>query len=686
MAEVLLSTLADALGGPVVADATFTATASRARAVGDGVVANKTITVSVVQGVPSEPILLDHSGVDWCWRLRVVFPSIGVRIDRTVAVPDVPSVEWADLVDVDPATLLPAESAVPAWTAAVGQVAAILADTAVARDGAVVAQGASEEARDQAQVYAANTVELQDTTFTALIADPESATRAQLSATFVARASAAAELRIDNPGAFLAGNQGATTTWETPDGHGVIVHPSVRYFPDAWNGYRWWAAATPYFGADARLENPCIFVSTDGSNWVTPPGVTNPLHPAPSTESGYNSDTHLTQGPDGRLYLFFRDFTGTEKIRLFVSSDGVVWDGPTTVIENVATTKRLMSPAVWFDVDENAWVMLTVEILASPRVLERWTAPVAQGPWAYDRDVDIAPGFDTVAGRSIWHLDAMSFGSQVVALFQDGTSDGSAGNLYLATSEDSGRTFARASSLVTGGSYRSCLLPRVTEAGLTLDVWAGGGGPNWGARRMLAARPHQPFRDDASALLSMLAAKTATDPYVLGDDFGRADNPSSLDSAPSGQAWVVSAGGFGVVGQKAVGTTVGNNRVLIPTGISDMEVSARLTVGAITGNQMWLVVRAQDGSNFLRFGFNGALFTGERIKGGSASGRFGIGGYGAGEHAVLVRCVGTSVEVSINGLKVYSGTESDFVAATQVGIQANNAASSMDGIVVKRAA
>lgn len=211
MAEILLSTLADALGGPVVADATFTATATRARAVGDGVVANKTITVSLTAGVPSEPILLDQSGVDWCWRLRVVFPSIGVRIDRTVAVPDVPSVEWADLVDVDPATLLPDAGAVPAWTAAVGQVAGLLADTVVARDaattaqglsedardaavlargiaegardGAVVAKGASEAARDQAQVYAANTVELQDTTFTALLADPESGTRAQLSAT-----------------------------------------------------------------------------------------------------------------------------------------------------------------------------------------------------------------------------------------------------------------------------------------------------------------------------------------------------------------------------------------------------------------------------------------------------------------------------------------------------------------------
>jgi hypothetical protein len=55
------------------------------------------------------------------------------------------------------------------------------------RERAEQAAAASEAARDQAQVYAANTVELQDTTFTALIADPESATRTQLNATFDAK-------------------------------------------------------------------------------------------------------------------------------------------------------------------------------------------------------------------------------------------------------------------------------------------------------------------------------------------------------------------------------------------------------------------------------------------------------------------------------------------------------------------
>ena len=211
MAKILLSTLMDALGGPVPVDAVLTFTATRSRASGAVVVANGTVTVRIVAGVPTEDVDLVPSGVDWAYKATLSVSSIGRRIDRTVAVPDVPSVEWADLVDVDPATLLPAESAVPAWTAAVGQVAAVLADTEtardgavtaqglsesardaavlargiaeIARDGAVVAQGASEDARDQAQVYAANTVELQDTTFTALIADPESATRTQLNAT-----------------------------------------------------------------------------------------------------------------------------------------------------------------------------------------------------------------------------------------------------------------------------------------------------------------------------------------------------------------------------------------------------------------------------------------------------------------------------------------------------------------------
>ena len=158
----------------------------------------------------SAMVPLSESGVAQAWHIRATGVS-GVAQWWKAVPSGSGDVNFLDLVDVDPSTFIPSDSSVPAWTAAVGQVAAVLADTEtardgavtaqglseaardaaviargiaeIARDGAVVAQGASEDARDQAQVYAANTVELQDTTFTALIADPESATRAQLSAT-----------------------------------------------------------------------------------------------------------------------------------------------------------------------------------------------------------------------------------------------------------------------------------------------------------------------------------------------------------------------------------------------------------------------------------------------------------------------------------------------------------------------
>ncbi len=150
MPQILLTSLADALGGPVPVGAKLTATATRARSAGDTVVANRPVKVDLSGGVPETPLLLDATGPGWCWHLRLTFADSGIVVVRWVSVPSDGPVEWADLVDVDPATLLPSESAVAAWTAAVGQVAAILADTAVARDGAVTAQGLSEAARDAA--------------------------------------------------------------------------------------------------------------------------------------------------------------------------------------------------------------------------------------------------------------------------------------------------------------------------------------------------------------------------------------------------------------------------------------------------------------------------------------------------------------------------------------------------------
>src|SRR3989339_2039048 len=39
---------------------------------------------------------------------------------------------------------------------------------------------------------------------------------------------------------------------------GDIVHPCVRYCEKPFMGHKWWLVYTPYYNADASLENPIL--------------------------------------------------------------------------------------------------------------------------------------------------------------------------------------------------------------------------------------------------------------------------------------------------------------------------------------------------------------------------------------------------------------------------------------------
>lgn len=80
-------------------------------------------------------------------------------------------------------------------------------------------------------------------------------------------------------------------------------HPDVEYFPEGFNGYRFWMAFTPYFGLVGtdqlakRYENPTIVVSNDGLNWISPVGIKNPIQDAPSLEESFiDQKTEPKQG------------------------------------------------------------------------------------------------------------------------------------------------------------------------------------------------------------------------------------------------------------------------------------------------------------------------------------------------------------------------------------------------------
>ncbi|MCS3530708.1 hypothetical protein [Chryseobacterium sp. JUb7] len=102
----------------------------------------------------------------------------------------------------------------------------------------------------------------------------------------------------------------------------AYCHPDVQYFPNGFNGYKYWMVFTPYFGTvgniqtSKRYENPTVVVSNDGINWSGPNGVASPLQRAPSVnesfsekkdepKQGFWSDVDWTF-ENGKFSLYYR--------------------------------------------------------------------------------------------------------------------------------------------------------------------------------------------------------------------------------------------------------------------------------------------------------------------------------------------------------------------------------------------
>lgn len=125
----------------------------------------------------------------------------------------------------------------------------------------------------------------------------------------------------------------------TYDGSNQSTHPKILYFPNGWHGYRYWMSITPYPGGNDDYENPCIVVSNDMTNWVTPRGIHNPVTGVPKDVryGGHYSDSHLVMCKS-RMELWYRYNAGNRKTRQpnyakdfyyrILSSDGTHWSNP----------------------------------------------------------------------------------------------------------------------------------------------------------------------------------------------------------------------------------------------------------------------------------------------------------------------------------------------------------------------
>lgn len=126
------------------------------------------------------------------------------------------------------------------------------------------------------------------------------------------------------------------------------IHPKVLYFPDKWNGWKYWIAYTPYPGGQTMYENPCLSCSNDGINWVDPSPTINPLYQVPA--DGYNSDTHIVYN-GAELEVWWRTFSTDNSSKYYrrKSSDGLIWQVAEEMFSSVTYGKDMISPAIIFE-------------------------------------------------------------------------------------------------------------------------------------------------------------------------------------------------------------------------------------------------------------------------------------------------------------------------------------------------
>jgi hypothetical protein len=279
----------------------------------------------------------------------------------------------------------------------------------------------------------------------------------------------------------VSGPVGARLQIPTEEGNdGQVVHPAVVHTPDMLGGYLYWMAANPYPGSDDDFEDPWIYASFDGINWVVPLGTSNPIDDQPGSPGPYNSDVDLRHY-DGMLHLFWRYYDGSggspgteERIYYSSSIDGRVWSPKALVYSSDHTVRRLLSPCFLYE--NGAWAMWAVDITPVPnQVVRLQGGSLPTSSWGDPVGVSMGPMPDE---REAWHLGIIRVDDGYIGLLNDRQIGGSSGDLLMVVSSD-GLTWINSGASVIPREqpgehtslYRGVLLPD-TDGGVTgWRVW-----------------------------------------------------------------------------------------------------------------------------------------------------------------------------------------------------------------------
>ncbi|MBP3909228.1 MAG: Ig-like domain-containing protein, partial [Turicibacter sp.] len=203
--------------------------------------------------------------------------------------------------------------------------------------------------------------------------------------------------------------------------HNDVVHPSVLFFKNGWNGYKYWMAINPYPKTQSKFENPCMIVSNDGDNWETIGDV--PIYGIPDG-AVHNSDCHIFMDGNTMVYLNRAATSDSCIIEYFTSEDGENWSERQTMIE--AGGHNYLSPSIIKF--ENKYYMFVYDhsLTGIEDYSQRITvleSETLNGSWTKANTI-LCPHIST-----IWHLEVKQIENSFYGLITSGSAQG--GELYL---------------------------------------------------------------------------------------------------------------------------------------------------------------------------------------------------------------------------------------------------------------
>lgn len=228
----------------------------------------------------------------------------------------------------------------------------------------------------------------------------------------------------------------------THEGSGQAVHPSVLFFEDGWNGWRYWMVMTPYPNFNEAHEDPNIVVSNNGVDWQVPDGLTNPIDDAKGRPDPYNSDAHLTMR-DNEMVLTWRMVDrpnkGRESFWMTMSRDGVHWSPKQKIWWPELSDRHSSTVAqslLWLG---DRWRLYFISTTVSPNQIvwvESTKAVPTPSDWSKPQECSM--DFTLPSDRDFWHSEIQYRDGEYWGIVSDANrrTTGVNGVIYLLHSTD----------------------------------------------------------------------------------------------------------------------------------------------------------------------------------------------------------------------------------------------------------